>query len=44
MTTRGIRKPGVSMVTRRMLGSFRDDLTTRQEFLAVFESPGGRFQ
>ncbi|MGB0554985.1 MAG: GTP cyclohydrolase I FolE [Alphaproteobacteria bacterium] len=35
MTTRGVRKPGVSMVTSRMLGSFRDDPTTRQEFLAI---------
>ena len=33
MTTRGIRKPGVSMVTSRMLGSFSSDPTTRQEFL-----------
>lgn len=35
MTTRGIRKPGVSMVTSRMLGSFRDDPDTRREFLAM---------
>ena len=35
MTTRGIHKPGVSMVTSRMLGSFRDDPTTRREFLAM---------
>ncbi len=34
MTTRGIRKPGVSLVTSRMLGSFRDDPTTRREFLS----------
>jgi len=33
MTTRGIRKPGVSMMTSRMLGCFRDDPTTRREFL-----------
>ncbi len=33
MTTRGIRKPGVSMVTSRMLGCFRDDRQTRREFL-----------
>ena len=39
MTTRGIRKPGVSMVTSRMLGSFRDDPATRREFLATIESP-----
>ncbi len=39
MTTRGIRKPGVSMVTSRMLGCFRDDPTTRREFLAMIGSP-----
>ena len=39
MTTRGIRKPGVSLVTSRMLGSFRDDPTTRREFLAMIGSP-----
>jgi GTP cyclohydrolase I len=33
MTTRGVRKHGVSMVTSRMLGAFRDDPATRQEFL-----------
>jgi len=35
MTTRGVRKPGVTMVTSRMLGCFRDDPTTRREFLAM---------
>ena len=35
MTTRGVRKHGVSMVTSRMLGAFRDDPATRQEFLAT---------
>ena len=39
MTTRGVRKPGVSMVTSRMLGAFRDDPTTRREFLAMIGSP-----
>lgn len=39
MTTRGVRKPGVSMVTSRMLGSFRDDPATRREFLAMIGSP-----
>ena len=39
MTTRGIHKPGVSMVTSRMLGAFRDDPTTRREFLAMIGSP-----
>jgi GTP cyclohydrolase IA len=35
MTTRGVHKPGVSMVTSRMLGAFRDDPITRREFLAM---------
>jgi GTP cyclohydrolase I len=35
MTTRGVRKAGVSMVTSRMLGTFRDDPMTRREFLAM---------
>ena len=39
MTTRGVRKPGVSMATSRMLGSFRDDPDTRREFLAIIGSP-----
>lgn len=42
MTTRGVRKPGVSMVTSRMLGAFRDDPTTRQEFLAIIGSSRSR--
>jgi GTP cyclohydrolase I len=33
MTTRGVEKPGTDLVTSRMLGSFRNDPTTRQEFL-----------
>lgn len=35
MTTRGVQKPGVSMVTSTMLGAFRDDASTRREFLAL---------
>jgi GTP cyclohydrolase IA len=35
MSTRGVHKAGVSMVTSRMLGSFRDDPSTRREFLAI---------
>ncbi|MBV1797011.1 GTP cyclohydrolase I FolE [Siccirubricoccus sp. G192] len=35
MTTRGIHKSGVTMVTSRMLGAFRDDPSTRREFLAM---------
>ncbi len=33
MTTRGVHKGGVSMVTSQMLGAFRDDVRTRSEFL-----------
>ena len=33
MTTRGVHKPGVSMVTSKMLGEFRDNPETRREFL-----------
>ena len=35
MTTRGVHKTGVSMVTSRMLGVFRDDASTRRELLAM---------
>ena len=35
MATRGVHQPGVSMVTSRMLGAFRDDAATRREFLAI---------
>ena len=33
MTTRGIHKRGVSMITSRMTGTFREDARTRAEFL-----------
>ena len=39
MTTRGVHKSGVGMVTSRMLGVLRDDPTTRREFLSIIESP-----
>ena len=35
MTTRGVKKAGVSMVTSRMLGVFKDDRAMRQEFLSM---------
>ena len=35
MTTRGVHKSGVTMVTSRMLGVFRDNPETRQEFLSA---------
>ena len=37
MTTRGIHKPGTDLVTSRMLGSFRDNALTRQEFLGLID-------
>lgn len=37
MTARGIMKPGTDLVTSRMLGCFRDNPTTRQEFLSMIE-------
>lgn len=41
MTTRGVHKRGVSMVTSTMLGSFREDARTRAEFLRFIETGGG---
>ena len=35
MTTRGVHKSGVDMVTSRMLGAFRDNGETRREFLSM---------
>jgi GTP cyclohydrolase IA len=35
MTTRGVHKPGATMVTSRMLGAFRDNGETRREFLTM---------
>jgi len=37
MTTRGVNKHEATMVTSRMLGVFRDQAATRQEFLAAIE-------
>ncbi len=45
MTTRGVHKPGVSMVTSRMLGAFRDDPTTRRELMSLIaQRSSGRFE
>ncbi|MCX8133439.1 MAG: GTP cyclohydrolase I FolE [Roseococcus sp.] len=41
MTTRGIHKPGVSMVTSRMLGEFRTNDATRREFLSMISGSRG---
>jgi len=35
MSTRGVHKPGASLVTSRMLGAFREDPSTRREFLSI---------
>jgi len=40
MTTRGVHKRGVSMVTSRMVGLFRSDARTRAEFLQFIEIRG----
>ena len=39
ISTRGVHKPGVEMVTSRMLGSFRTDPSTRREFLSIVANP-----
>jgi GTP cyclohydrolase I len=35
MTTRGVHRPGVAMVTSQMMGVFRDNEATRKEFLSI---------
>ena len=40
MTTRGIHKSGVTMVTSQMLGAFRKDARTRSEFLQMIGNGG----
>ena len=42
MTTRGVHKRGVSMITSKMLGSFRDEARTRHEFLQFIDVGPGR--
>jgi GTP cyclohydrolase I len=42
MTTRGVHKRGVSMVTSHMVGIFRSDARTRAEFLQFIEIRGAR--
>jgi GTP cyclohydrolase I len=43
MTTRGVQKTEVSMVTSHMLGAFRDDSKTRREFLSLIGNPSSGF-
>ena len=40
MTTRGVHKPGATLITSRMLGAFRSNSTTRREFLAMIGLTG----
>lgn len=42
MTTRGVHKRGVSMITSRMVGLFRSDARTRAEFLQFIDIRGAR--
>ena len=41
MTTRGVNKTNIKMVTSRMLGVFRDDAQTRAEFVQMIRNPDG---
>jgi GTP cyclohydrolase I len=43
MTTRGVHKPGVTMVTSSMLGEFRKNPLTRREFLTIIGNPSTSF-
>jgi GTP cyclohydrolase I len=43
MTTRGVHKPGVTMVTSSMLGEFRKNPLTRREFLTIIGNPATSF-
>jgi GTP cyclohydrolase IA len=42
MTTRGIQKPGTTLVTSMMLGTFRSKRETRREFLDLIGNPTSR--
>lgn len=42
MTTRGVHKTGVTMVTSTMLGAFRENDVTRREFLNIIGNPASR--
>ena len=44
MTTRGVHKPGVVMVTSTMLGDFRKNPLTRREFLSVIGNPSSSME
>jgi len=40
MTTRGVHKAGVSMITSQLLGHFRSDPRTQSEFLTMIGRAG----
>jgi GTP cyclohydrolase I len=42
MTTRGVHKHGVSMITSQLLGQFRSDPRTRSEFMSIVGAPAGK--
>ncbi|MEL6998686.1 MAG: GTP cyclohydrolase I FolE [Pseudomonadota bacterium] len=42
MSTRGVNRHGVSMVTSTMLGNFREDHRTRKEFMDIVGNPTNR--
>jgi GTP cyclohydrolase I len=42
MSTRGVHKPGVSMVTSTMLGAFKTDRELRRDFMSIIGNPVNR--
>jgi GTP cyclohydrolase I len=44
MTTRGIHKPGTTMLTSRVTGVFREDQATRREFFSLVDRRGAPMQ
>lgn len=43
MTTRGVRNPGVSMVTKQMRGVFQHDASAKTELLTLLNRPASAF-
>ena len=43
MSTRGVHKSGVTMITNRMIGAFHDDRHLRQEFMNLIGNPSSSF-
>tara|TARA_B100000575_G_scaffold290257_1_gene293577 strand:- start:406 stop:1068 length:663 start_codon:yes stop_codon:yes gene_type:complete len=39
MTTRGVHKPGVNMVTKTLIGCFKENSDLRTEFLSLIKKP-----